>query len=344
MSTIGKSSNKKNYKLSIIVPVYNVEKYVNRCIDSIINQDYKNIELILVDDGSTDRSGEICDSYEKDFRVKVYHRKNCGVSSARNLGIEVSSGKYLLFLDADDWLADNALSEIINNCNNADMVMFGAYNYTELENGSYKLTKKIDFCGKNRTYPVCDKYMEIFEKSVVLWNKLIKREVVSDLRFDSNIRYGEDALFLCRVLANVKSAYIIPEEFYYYYYNRSGNVVSAQIDERSLELIEGTKEIYDILKNEGAIFSGFKRINVVVGEVIKKIPLTILNIRKNINYLREIRSLLRYPSLKERRSFYLNGDIEKRIRLGYFCKQFWLGVMCYGFLILFKDRIKFLQK
>lgn len=331
-----KNLNNKNIKLSIIVPVYNVEKYVNRCIDSILNQDYKNIELILVDDGSIDKSREICDSYKKDFRVKVFHQQNQGVSSARNLGIEVSTGDYFLFLDADDWLTDNALSKIVCNSNGADLVMYGAYNYIELENNSYKLTKRVDFSGKNHPYLVRDKYKEIFEKSGVLWNKLIKREAISELRFDTNLRYGEDVLFLCKVLDNVKIAYIIPEEFYYYYNNRSGNVVSAQIDVRSLELIDGAKEIYDILKRNDAISSGFTRINMVAHEVIEKIPLTFDGIKENIDYLHAIRDLLRYPSLKERISFYLDGDFKKKIRLGYFFKEFGVTFMCYRIV---KDKI-----
>ena len=331
-----KTLNNKNIKLSIIVPVYNVEKYVNRCIDSILNQDYKNIELILVDDGSTDKSGQICDSYRYDSRVKVFHQENYGVSTARNLGIDVTNGDYLLFLDADDWLTDNALSKIVYNSNDADLVMYGAYNYIELENNSYKLTKRVDFSGKNHPYPVRDKYKEIFEKSGVLWNKLIKREIISDLRFDINLRYGEDVLFLCKVLDNVKSAYIIPEEFYYYYNNRSGNVVSARIDARSLELIEGAKEIYDILKRNNAISSGFTRINIVAHEVIEKIPLTFGGIKDNFAYLRAIRALLRYPSLKERINFYLDGDFEKKIRFGYFFKEFGVAFMCYRIV---KDKI-----
>ena len=312
----------ENIKLSIIVPVYNVEKYVNRCIDSILTQNYKNIELILIDDGSVDKSGTICDSYKNDSRVKIFHQQNQGVSSARNLGIEASTGDYLLFLDADDWLVDNALPKIVYNSNDADLVMFGAYNYIELENNNYKLSKRVDFGEREKPFPVYDKYKEIFDKSGVLWNKLIKREVISKLRFDAEIRYGEDVIFLCKVLNNVSSAYIIPENLYYYYKNRAGNVVSAQIDERSLELIEGTKEIYDILVKNDDVVGGFKRIFVVANEVQKKIPLTLAGIKNNSKYLDAIRELLKYPPLKERISYYLNRDIEGSKRIKFFFMQF----------------------
>ena len=324
-------------KISIIVPVFNVEKYVGRCIDSILNQDYKNLELILVDDGSTDRSGIICDQYKNDSRVKVFHQENQGVSSARNLGLENSVGGYLLFLDADDWLADNALFKLISNCNDADLIMFGAYNYILLEDGSYKLTKRVNFCGKRNPFPANDKYKDIFDKSAVLWNKMIKREVISDLRFNMNIRYGEDADFLCRVLNNVDSAYIVPTELYYYFNNRLGNVISAQIDDRSFELIEGTKTIYDILVRNSDTTSGFIRIFNVANEVISKIPVTFESVNNNIDYLRAIVSLLRYPPFKERLLYYFNRDFSKRVRIRYFCMQF---AQLYMYCRVLKKKLK----
>ena len=94
-----------NDKVSIIIPVYKVEKYIDKCIQSIMNQTYRNIEIILVDDGSPDSCGEICDYYaKKDNRVKVVHKMNGGLSDARNYGIEVATGKYILFVDSDDWV------------------------------------------------------------------------------------------------------------------------------------------------------------------------------------------------------------------------------------------------
>lgn len=93
-------------KISVIVPVYNVEKYLERCVESIFKQTYKNIEIILVDDGSTDNSGKICDKFlKKDERVKVIHKENGGLSDARNAGLEILSGKYIMFVDSDDWIS-----------------------------------------------------------------------------------------------------------------------------------------------------------------------------------------------------------------------------------------------
>ncbi|EOU2021355.1 glycosyltransferase family 2 protein, partial [Clostridium perfringens] len=100
-------------KISIIVPVYNVENYLEKCIDSILSQSYKNIELILINDGSLDKSGEICDRYKSD-NVKIIHKKNTGLSETRNLGIKASTGEYLMFVDSDDWIVEDCISEIVN--------------------------------------------------------------------------------------------------------------------------------------------------------------------------------------------------------------------------------------
>ena len=124
---------KEDIKVSIVVPVYNVEKYLNQCVDSVLAQTYKNIEVILVDDGATDASPAICDEYaEKDNRVKVVHKKNGGLSSARNSGIKVATGDYLMFIDSDDyWNADFVLRELIDKtlASDADITCFGYREY-----------------------------------------------------------------------------------------------------------------------------------------------------------------------------------------------------------------------
>lgn len=101
-------------KVSVIVPIYKVQDYLNKCIDSIINQSYKNLEIILVDDGSPDRCGEIIDLYEKqDNRIKVFHKKNGGLSDARNYGMNFITGDYIIFVDSDDWLSEDMVSNLI---------------------------------------------------------------------------------------------------------------------------------------------------------------------------------------------------------------------------------------
>lgn len=135
-----------NSLVSIVIPVYNVEKYLKECVDSAINQTYKNIEIILVDDGSKDNSGKICDEYkEKDERVIVIHKENGGLSDARNCGMANANGEYIYFLDSDDYILENTISELLEKAieNSSDFVFFGATSFLD-DDTSVKKTMSYD--------------------------------------------------------------------------------------------------------------------------------------------------------------------------------------------------------
>lgn len=184
-------------KVSVIIPVYNVEKYLRECVDSVINQTYKNLEIILVDDGSPDNCGKICDEYaEIDSRVKVIHKQNGGASSARNSGIEIASGEYIGFVDGDDVIESDMYEFLLNllvDCG-ADIARCGM---ARESNG------KRDVWGddnstvivRNNQEGICD----VGEANGILpvspCNKLYKAEVVNSLRFDDRFVYAEDTLF-----------------------------------------------------------------------------------------------------------------------------------------------------
>ena len=115
-------------KISVIIPVYNVEKYLKRCLDSVINQTYKNLEIILIDDGSTDKSGNICDEYAaKDKRIIVIHKENGGLSDARNKGLDICTGDYISFIDSDDWIENGFYEYVVNNVKDNDLLIFDYY-------------------------------------------------------------------------------------------------------------------------------------------------------------------------------------------------------------------------
>ena len=194
-----------NKKVSIIVPVYNVEEYLNKCVDSIINQTYKNIEVILINDGSKDSSGEICDTYaKKDSRVKVIHKENGGVSSARNKGLEASTGDFIMFVDSDDWIEVEAITSLmkIQNRNNYDVIMFGAYR----ENLILEKTTKTNLI--EQSFENIDEINEVLPKLIrqekinSLWSKIYKSSVIKDNRisFNESLSIAEDALFNYEVL------------------------------------------------------------------------------------------------------------------------------------------------
>lgn len=176
-----------NYKISVIVPVYNVAKYLHRCIDSIIGQSYKNLEIIIVDDGSTDGSSEICNEYQsKDFRIRVFHKPNGGLSSARNFGIEHATGSYLSFIDSDDWIKKEFYEKLSVGMKCGADVIDSDYSI-EYNNRIFKMRSIID-AGRYSRWSKLDNYvipLIRYGKRMQVWNKLYS----SKFFFKMNIRF-----------------------------------------------------------------------------------------------------------------------------------------------------------
>lgn len=213
-------------KISIIIPVYQVEKYIKRCLDSILFQTYSNLEIILIDDGSRDMSGKICDEYAiKDSRVKVLHQDNAGVSVARNKGLDICTGDYITFVDSDDFLEPFLYEKMMEKVTeyNCDVVMCdcvkddgviqtpythdiraGFYDYDQLKEEYYPHLLMME----NVEYP----------PTISNWLLLFKREAVSNIRYIEGVRYSEDLLFGSQLLYNAKSFYYMKNEFYYHYW------------------------------------------------------------------------------------------------------------------------------
>ena len=199
--------------ISIIVPVYNAKKYLEQCIDSILSQSFSNFELLLIDDGSTDISGKICDEYAtKDSRVRIFHKNNGGVSSARNIGLNNAKGEWILFLDADDWLENNALSIIINSISDGvSLLQFNAY----VVNSS---NKRLHNNGDGPCFFSNLKSYYRYSRPE-LWNYCFKNEIISklNLKFNESLNYAEDQVFVYTYLnySDIKVKYI-PASLYNY--------------------------------------------------------------------------------------------------------------------------------
>lgn len=208
--------------ISIIVPIYNTEKYLNRCIDSIINQTYKNLEIVLVDDGSTDKSGVICDDYAKsDSRIKVIHKENGGVSSARNVGIDNATGEYIMFVDADDELCLNAIEYImeLSKKNNADLICFQMKELEDIDDVNVNIFhKKIYSDIYINSSNISNGFFELYSNSNLFspCNKLYKKSVVknNNLKFDTKLSLLEDFEFNIRYMRVIESIYSVDEELY----------------------------------------------------------------------------------------------------------------------------------
>ena len=203
-------------KISIIVPIYNAEKVLKRCVDSILNQSYKNFELILINDGSKDKSIDIINEYkEKDERIKVIDNKNKGVSETRNIGIKTSKGEYIQFIDADDFIDPYMIEETLKEIekNKADSVITGLYldieSENEIKSSKQTFEYKIEEGNSNIAVAVMDRLNGTYINSPV--NKIYKKSIIIDnnIYMDKTIDLGEDLLFNLDYLKIVKKLFLM---------------------------------------------------------------------------------------------------------------------------------------
>lgn len=214
--------------ISVIIPVYNVEAWLPRCIDSLLSQTYKDYELILVDDGSTDKSGIICDEYASaHHNISVLHKQNAGVSAARNSGIEKASGEYIAFVDSDDHVAGDYLEKLMSY--DSDLVICGLVG-TDPEGkrlydvsfaaGQYSCRGEIDYAYMYRKLMLYSCYCKRFKRSIVVDNSL---------RFPQELTWGEDGVFVCDYLAFVETVSISPYTGYYYVKYQSSGTLATKL-------------------------------------------------------------------------------------------------------------------
>ena len=225
-------------EFSIIVPIYNVEKYLETCVESVLKQTYPNFELILVDDGSPDSCGSLCDKYQKaDCRVNVIHKENGGLSSARNAGLKVAIGNYVIFLDSDDFWDDiEALAHINSNLHEtlADVLIFPAKRYYEVENKvTYILTQKVD--REEITNENVNQAIEYMIKNNIYraaaWNKVIKKDIIDSHNMSFREGYLSEDVDWCGDLllyANKFDFYETP--FYAYRQQRTGSITTGKAE------------------------------------------------------------------------------------------------------------------
>lgn len=204
--------------ISIIIPVYNSSKYLDRCILSVLDQDYSELEIIIIDDGSTDSSPSICDSFSKqDSRVKVFHICNSGVSNARNFGLKKATGEYVSFIDSDDYVSPDLIRVLYEN-----LIKF---------NASISTCRGISFSGDSVGIidypnnisiikPNDYNYFKDYAHDVV-WGALFDHRIISNLRFESNIKVGEDTLFFAQAILNANLIVDVNAPLYYYFIQNS---------------------------------------------------------------------------------------------------------------------------
>lgn len=315
---------KNNNLISIIVPIYNVEEYLSRCVDSLIRQTYKNIEIILVDDGSTDKCGEICDKYaQKDSRIKVIHKQNGGASDARNSALCIAKGDYLLFVDSDDWIEDETCEVTLKLAieNNADIVPFGwnkVYDNGETKKIPIRILRNepsVEECIKALMYKI-----EEYGVCNFVCNKLCRKELYEDIRFPKG-NEAEDQEVAYKLFHRARKIFICNQPLYNYY-QRKGSV---------------SKGKYTLSQTKDRLTIWFERLDFIkkyypnlesyqLAQLLGDIYICLVLYKKNKKYADFIKLISTFADQNRNREKELS-KYNKKIRLHYYCYPlFWLYV------------------
>lgn len=284
--------------ISVIVPVYNVEEYLPRCIESILKQTYKNLEIILVDDGSPDKCPEICDEYaQNDSRTIVIHKQNGGVSKARNIGIEKATGEFIAFVDSDDYLDETMYEKLIlkQQEQNSDLVFARFKEVTEQNQTYVKEDSLKQFCeikdlsfllnrSTKRTYK--DNYKYIYNYVMgSLWRSLFRASTIKEIKFNEDLKVMEDLIFLLEVILNNPNCTLdYVDDYLYNYFVRANSASSS----KNPKVIENSKNFLMTLEgligetkyaNYIKVFKFFCYSECVINKVVYNIKLNLQEIK-----------------------------------------------------------------
>ncbi|MGN0301582.1 MAG: glycosyltransferase [Anaerotardibacter sp.] len=311
--------------LSIIIPVYNAEKYLQSCVDSLIASTYKNIEIILIDDGSRDSSGTICDSFaKKDSRVRVIHKSNGGCASARNEGIEASKGTIITFVDADDIVDPDIYEILISNLNqtNSCISACGILFEHDLDNIQ---TVKHDCTPETLVYAT---QSEIFESATrekdsiegYVWNKVYRREVVGKHRFRSDVAIIDDAIWSWETLKDAKRVCYCSLPLYHYVMIPTSIVHSSNIEKR-LTALKGKNEIVqDAKKISKACYEG------QCIQYIQHCESCLIELLSSANPDKRIYKYIKKEALKHR-TLFSKLPIKGRLLVSVLCSNYSIGII-----------------
>ena len=291
--------------VSIIVAIYNVEMYLEKCIESIMVQSYKNLEIILINDGSTDNSLEICKRYAlKDNRIILINKENGGVSRARNVGLNIAKGDYISFVDGDDYICKDMIKKMVENIekNNFDMSICG---YRIFSDESSK-TKISDSSEKNIIMNSDEVLKKIFNSNEIngfLWNKLFRKSIFEKIRLPEDMNVCEDLYIVCKILTNNLNIYYTSMPLYNYRENRLG--ATKSIDK--LLLPDGTIKYVDAFEKIGVLLTEKNDITELIRiRRIKTIMETYYLMIKN-KYRNKVAERKIYEELKEEKKYYLSN-------------------------------------
>lgn len=340
----------KNIDFSIIIPVYNTDRYLSECIDSVIKQTYSSWEIILIDDGSTDLSGEICDEYEKKYngQIRVLHKKNEGQILSRQRGLQISRGKYIVYLDSDDMLCSITLETLyeIFTKKNVDLVI---YQWERITEGSELISNdKSNLFDEG--YISKSDIINKFISSASLNSMCIKagkRKIysINELNYKAkDIRHGEDLIQSITLLDNMEKAYYLQKPLYYYRINNES--VTHTFDKHSYQELDTVRPIlYNYLKEKDLLtkereelFFGFY-LETIINEIEN-----IMNIYMfNVDFVKMCEDIATYSLVEQGKAFYRNGlsiRLDKKLGLFLFYQKKWSLLQFYIRMILILKRFK----
>lgn len=294
----------KNILISVIVPIYNTETHLRECIDSILHQSYKNLEILLINDGSRDSSGKICDSYiEVDSRIRVVHQANKGLSGARNLGISLSKGKYLTFIDSDDVIHRDYIKTLYEYSNRADISIcyVSKFDNTKppLENNLNPISHT--YSGRQMSEFLFHEKLGLI--TVIATNKLYKRSIWSDIRFPLG-KLHEDCAIMHKILNRASRIQLIQCEMYFY--RQHENSITSN------RTFESLRDEYDALSDQVIFFSKQNQMSLVRNANRSRKAL-FLNKELNINW-----ETWRKYTVKE----IIHDDLRTKIKIRLLFKKF----------------------
>lgn len=325
-------------KVSIIIPVYGVEKYIEKCIVSILEQTYKNIEIIVVNDGTKDNSIKIIEKYTNDKRIKIINKKNGGLSSARNAGLKIVTGEYIFFVDGDDWVDKTWIESILRELNNEDIGVFSFTCYDDRNKKIKRIEHNEDIKLRNKGYL----YFE--DCNFAVWNKVYKKDYIKNIFFKEGIIY-EDILWGVYTLFSTINIKYINNYGYYYRENRKGSTMNSshkdldmysynetnkginkyiskmekQLSKVAKLLLMMYREYYYSIARENVeldlreINSLYKEINISIDAIEKKKVNRVLKSLLKVNKIDKIEGISLFDSVYWKEGIYKDKKIFRRM-------------------------------
>ena len=307
--------------VSVIIPVYNVEQYLKRCIDSVIDQTYRNLEIILVDDGSNDGSGEICDnSAQNDSRIKVIHKSNGGLSDARNAGIDRSTGIYIMFVDSDDWINRECVELLIRALQHGK-AQISACAYQKTDRFREDSVVDRDIKTYEEMWTIDDAYIHLFLNKEIdnsAWAKLYNRSLFENIRFPVGKLYEDQ--FVTYKLFHIAQRIIYVRQVLYYYFDRPGSIQNEPFTIRKMDELEAALEC---VKFVDEVYPHLHE--AVICRLVSSCFHMIFAIYDQKKWNREY-DILKKIIFDNRKKMVFGKNVNRKVRLGCLCSYLGLGL------------------